>query len=272
MIKQLYPQSIEPEPLKGVYLDLNLHQRAASGDVFIYANYISSLDGRISLLNEETGEFEVPKSIANARDWRLYQELAGQSDVMMTSARYFRQLVKGRAQDLLPVGAGPDFEDIKVWREHQGLKPQPDVLVLSSKLDVPLEALQSLANRKIIVLTSNQAKQEQVRLFEANGVRVIQAKEHVTGSFVKEQLIHLGYRSAYMIAGPKVHQTLLEDDCVDELFLTSHFSLLGGQSFHTVLEDNMPARLLKLEALYLDEKGGQMFMRYAYQKRETPCP
>ncbi|MDX8382592.1 MAG: pyrimidine reductase, partial [Ghiorsea sp.] len=153
MLTKLYPQAEPPRALQGCYLDLKLHQQASKGDTFIYANYISSLDGRISLQDTASGEYAVPDSLGNARDWRLYQELAGQADVMITSARYFRQLAKGCAQDLLPVGSSPDFSDIKAWRKQQGLKPQPDVVILSHTLDIPLAALATLRERKLTVLT-----------------------------------------------------------------------------------------------------------------------
>ncbi|MDX8394923.1 MAG: pyrimidine reductase, partial [Mariprofundaceae bacterium] len=65
MIEQLYPTSMQARPLQGCDLALNLHQQAADHDVLIYANYIASLDGRISLRNTDTGDFEVPPSIAN---------------------------------------------------------------------------------------------------------------------------------------------------------------------------------------------------------------
>ena len=268
MIKKLYPERLEEIPLQGTYLDLKLHKRAKEGDTFIYANYISSLDGRISLLDQRTGEFSVPDAIANARDWRLYQELAGQSDVMLTSGRYFRQLAKGIAQDLLPVGTGPDFADIQKWRKQQQLKAQPDVVILSDSLDIPLEALCMLSDRKITVLTKYGSTLNKLEKLNASGVQVIQAQGAVTGWFIRKTLITLGYRSAYMIAGPKVHHTLVSDSCVDELFLTSHFSLLGSQPFHSILEENMDATKLKLKSLYLDEEEGQMFMRYTYAKRD----
>ena len=102
-VLRLYPAPQQKIPLKGLYLSLSLHRQAESGEVFIYANFIASLDGRISLLDAH-GEQGVPASLANKRDWRLYQELAAQSDIMLTSARYFRQLARGNAQDLLPVG------------------------------------------------------------------------------------------------------------------------------------------------------------------------
>jgi len=262
MLLQLYPQSDASIALQGCYLDLKLHQQATSGDIFMYANYISSVDGRISLLDGKTGEFGVPSSIGNGRDWRLYQELAGQSDVMITSARYFRQLAKGQAQDLLPVGSGEAFADIKQWREQEGMKAQPDVVIISESLDIPIVALQSLEKRKIIVFTTKNANVDKIVSLKEHGVAVFQAAEKVTGAFIRQTLIALDYRSAYMIAGPQVHHTLLIASCLDALFLTSHMSLLGCSPFHTVLEHEMKAVKLDLKSLYLDQQEGQMFMRY----------
>ena len=89
-ILRLYPKPHVMVPLEGVYLQLNLHKQGTAKKPLIYSNYIASLDGRISVRDAETGEFRVPETIANKRDWRLYQELAAQCDVIITSARYFR--------------------------------------------------------------------------------------------------------------------------------------------------------------------------------------
>jgi len=210
-------------------------------------------------------EYTVPESIANKRDWRLYQELAGQADVMLTSARYFRQLAENKAQDLLPVGSGEAYADIKAWRESQGLKAQPDVVVLSHSLDIPAAALAKVNDRKVIVLTSSQDA-EKIDNLKKNKVIVIQG-DNVDGAFVRAALIQQAYQSAYMIAGPKVFHTLLKDGVVDELFLTTHFSLLGGEKMATMLgEDLVQPSTLKLLSAYLDEGGTQMFQRFSCVK------
>ncbi|MDQ6989016.1 MAG: dihydrofolate reductase family protein [Mariprofundaceae bacterium] len=263
MLERLYPAPLLRRPLQGTYLDCNLHQQAKAGQVFIYANYISSLDGRISLWDTQIDDYAVPKDIANGRDWRLYQELAGQCDVMLTSARYFRQLAVGKAQDLLPVGSSPDYQDIQLWRKQQGLKAQPDVVVMSNSLDIPLEAVFALKERKIIVFTTAQSSESARRSLQDAGVEVVVAPDKVDGRFIRRMLVQRHYRSAYMIAGPKVHHTLLADACLDELFLTSYMALLGGKDYHTVLEDDLPQTVkMQLLSLYLDAQAGQMLMRY----------
>lgn len=274
MLKQLFPQCDVTRSLEGVYLALNLHQQANQGETFIYANYITSLDGRIALYDEKLGEYAVPKSIANGRDWRLYQELAGQADVMLTSARYFRQLAEDKAQDLLPVGSGAKYADIKAWREVQGLKAQPDVMVLSNSLDIPIAALEKVQDRKVVALTSSTDTQKIAQLEQA-GVQVISVMSSavetsqgvVTGSFVRQSLIDLNYRSVYLIAGPQVHATLMQDGCVDELFLTTHFTLLGGTQVSGLVDaDLRQAQSLQLLSSYLDAEHQQIFQRFSYVK------
>ena len=125
-LTRLLPAPPQTVPLEGAYLSLDLHRQAGAGDMLIYANYIASVDGRIALRHPVSGEFSVPTSLANPRDWRLYQELAAQADIMIVSARYMRQLAKGTAQDLLPVGEGEAYRDLREWRAAEGLAPQPD--------------------------------------------------------------------------------------------------------------------------------------------------
>jgi len=266
-VLQLYPASHRQRTLNGLYLGLNLHRQAEIGDVLIYANYIASVDGRIAVRDEGSGEFVVPPAIANKRDWRLYQELAAQADVMLTSARYFRQLATGRAQDLLPVGRETEYADLKAWRLQQGLTLQPDVVVLSLSLDIPEAALEKVQDRRVMICTSERADDKQVSRLESLGHTVaITGRDRVEGQQLRQVLVSCAYRSAYMIAGPAVHRTLIADDVLDQLFLTTHLSLLGQDSFHTILAGklNNPANL-QLLRLYLDRdtSASQLFAQYA---------
>ncbi len=268
MVHSLLPPSSESLPLEGLYLRLNLHREAGEGELFIYSNYVASLDGRISRLNPETGDYEVPKSLANECDWRLYQELAAQSDILITSARYFRQLSTGTAQDLLPVGSG--FADLKQWRLDQGLKAQPAVAILSRSLDIPTEVFELLGERTIHVLTSAGAPAERRAELVSQGVSVVTAGDvDVEGKALRKALIDLGFRSAYMIAGPQVHRTLIEAAVLDVLFLTTRFTLMGSEKSHGFCEGALShSSGMNLESLYLDSDGEQLFACYR-MRRET---
>lgn len=266
-VLRLFPAPQEELPLEGLYLGLNLQRQAAEGDVLIYSNYITSLDGRIAIKNHDSGEFEVPNTIVNKRDWRLYQELAAQSDVMLTSARYFRQLEKGCAQDLLPVGPRDEYADVLDWRRTQGFADQPAVAILSNSLDIPPAVLGGITDRDIYVFTHEGAEPGKVAALGTQGVRVcIAGTSQVEGDLLKAQLAGFGFRSAYMIAGPQVHCTLLAAGALDRLFLTTYHRLLGGSEFHTMLGGNLPTSVrCELLSLYLDQAPGhpQSFAQFS---------
>jgi len=267
-VLRLYPLPAGQTSLEGLYLGLNLHRQAADDDVLIYSNYIASMDGRISLRDTNTGQFIVPETIANKRDWRLYQELAAQAGVMITSARYFRQLAKGEAQDLLPVGQAPDYADLLDWRHAQGLDSQPAVAIVSNSLDIPAAALDVVYGRDIYVFTTEQADSKWEMALKRHGAHVIHAggSEGVNGGTLRRQLAGLGFSSAYMIAGPQVHGTLIRAGALDRLFLTTHHTLLGGGAFHTILQGELAAPAqLELKSLYLDAEpeNQQMFAQYS---------
>jgi len=151
-VLQLYPAPGGEVGLEGLYLQHNLHQLGTASKPLVYANFITSLDGRIGIPKSGTQTHQVPPSIANSRDWRLFQELAAQSDVLLTTARYFRQLDSGDAQDMLPIGNEAAFEYLRQWRIDQGLTPQPALAILSSSLEIPLNALQAYRDRFICVV------------------------------------------------------------------------------------------------------------------------
>lgn len=269
-VLSLYPTTEEERSLQGLYLGLNLHRQAADGDLLIYSNYIASLDGRISLTTEHSSQSQVPADIINRRDWRLYQELAAQADVMITSARYFRQLGRGEAQDLLPVGQEEEYADLRDWRKSAGLKAQPDVLILSNSLDIPVTALKLLQGRRVLICTGNRAESARVAALQAVGAELyLLDSPNVSGSAVKEMLIAQGYRSAYMIAGPQVHQTLIADRVLDRLFLTTRLRLIGGIGFDTIVSGEIGGLTdLQLCSLFLDRNvsTSQLFAQYALQQ------
>ncbi len=233
---ELYPHQRAGAPLQGFYLQHHLHQKADSGQAYIYSNFVTSLDGRIALPQAGKQSHQVPPEIANARDWRLYQELAAQADLLITSARYFRQLAHTEAQDLLPVAQGDAYADLHVWRREQGLAPQPDIAIVSASLDIPAQALQPFSGRRVLVLTGALADTQRIAQLEANDVTVIRAGDghQVEGHALRAALAARGYRSLYAIAGPSVFYTLAAAGVLDRLYLTFAGRVLGGEDFDTI--------------------------------------
>ena len=264
-VTRLFPAPQTESPLEGLYLDHGLHVKS-KGKPFVYSNFVTSLDGRIAIAAEGHTTHTVPDAITNLRDWRLYQELAGQADLLITSGRYFRQSVIGEAQAQLPVGEQQAYADIRAWRAGAGLTPQPDIAIMSSSLDIPGAALEPYTGRRIIVVTGTDADRQKAKALQEKGVELIYAGDgrQVEGKQMIAALAAHGYRSIYAIAGSSVFHTLLRASVLDRLYLTITYQLLGGTTFDTLTQGTLlePARGMQLVSLYHDpqapEGAGQM--------------
>lgn len=266
-VTRLYPATGEQYPLEGLYLQHHLHLKDQSGTPFIYSNFITSLDGRIALGSSDSTTHTVPGATVNPRDWRLYQELAGQADLLVTSGRYFRQSLLGEAQDQLPVGKQAEFSDIRNWRLAQGLREQPDIAILSGSLDIPLAALEPYRQRRILVITGDASDPTRIDALQSSGIEVLRAGSGtvVDGSRMTAELAALGYRSIYAIAGPEVFYTLLDAKVINRLYLTIAQQLLGGEDYDTLTWGPLltPAQGMSLISLHHDPyapaNAGQLF-------------
>ncbi|MCA9973773.1 MAG: dihydrofolate reductase family protein [Anaerolineales bacterium] len=229
MIEQLWPRPGGERPLAGTYLAHELRRRGRGGErPFVYANFVSSLDGRIAVPHLSGVGLTVPKAIANARDWRLFQELAAQADLIISTGRYLRDWADGRAQEILQVD-DPRFADLRAWRAAQGLKPQPDIAIVSASLLFPIPDVLTANGRRVVVFTGADPDPARVAEIEARAGRVIVAGgARVEGAALARAMGALGYRVVYSAAGPRILHMLVAGGVLDRLYLTLAGRLLGG--------------------------------------------
>lgn len=273
---RIFPPPLEPVPLMQLYLNHGLRKIGTCSRPFVYTNFIASLDGRISLEHLQKKTRIVPKAIANPGDWRLFQELAAQADVLITSGRYIRQLARNVAQDVLPISKNPDYADLIQWRRSQGLPSQPAVVIVSASLNVPIPEPLLNSKRPIYVATGAEANPLRVQELLAKGIQVIFAGKgsRVQGRKLITALGQEGFVAIYAVSGPKILNTLLSDQALNRLYLTHALRILGGESFDTLLEGerlNPPADF-ELHSLYYDApsrgKLGQIFAAYEYPEQD----
>jgi riboflavin biosynthesis pyrimidine reductase len=270
-ILQLYPSVGPSRPLKGLYLEHDLRALSALEDrPYFYANFITSLDGRIAVAAPGEERLAVPERVANPRDWRLFQELAVQADLLITTGRYLREYAQGKAQELLRVYEDPAFQDLGKWRQEQGLRQYPDLAVISGSLDFPIPEVLTERGRKVIVATTESADPaRKAQMERATESVLIAGDSRVKGETLGRALAGEGYRSVYSTAGPKVLHLLLAGGVLDRLYLTITGRILGGERFATILEGPslQPPTDFELRSAHYDPKApdgvGQLLTMYA---------
>jgi len=269
-ILQLYPAPSREVSIRGLYLEHDLRAQAEGRDrVFVCANFVSSLDGRIAVPDSSGQGVTLAEAITNPRDWRLFQELAVQADILITSGRYLREYATGVKQEILQIYDDPQFEDLRNWRLGRGFSSQPDLAVISSRLDFDVPPALLGDSRSLLIFTTKSADADHIQRLKDQGAKILfTGEESVDGQELYAHLTELGYRTAYSGAGPKVLQLLASSGVLDRLYLTIANRLLGGEPYASILEGPLlnPPLGLHLNTLYFDPYGieglGQLFTSY----------
>ena len=267
---RLFPTPSETVPLRGLYLKENLHLRGVPGRPFVYANFLSSLDGRIAL-EDETGVPYLPKSLTTEDDFRLFLELHAQADCLVTHGGYLRALQDGRLGNILQVGVHELGLDLPNWRQANGLDPQPAIVVASASLDFPIPESVKASGQRLMIATGQEANLDRVNDWEKQGYEVIRAGagQEVNGGVLSQCLSERGFNTLYLIAGPLMLETMVREAQLAVLFQTISHQLLGGEAFRSMLPGPALGELgqVRMSSLYYDVDAGrgvgQWFAQFA---------
>ncbi len=252
MITELWPER-RTRALSGAMLELALRP-PEDRPPRIVAAFVASLDGRIAL---DSGQgLAVPKAAANPRDWRLFQELAAQADVVLVAGRLVRECAEGRAQAPPPPDA-QGFPDLIAWRRSQGLAPMPEVWVLTSgRRPLPAEVLAAWAETRPVRVLAPVRMQlpERVAWTRLDDFRALAPLMRAQGAGL-----------ALFAAGGVLFRRILAEGLIDELFLTQRLVVLAGRPYATLAEGEALASPagFALAGLWYDEgvRPAQLILR-----------
>jgi riboflavin biosynthesis pyrimidine reductase len=268
---KLFPLSTQQHPLQGLYLTHRLNTLGSTTAPFVYANFLSSLDGRIALKDSVQNQPSyIPKQLTTASDFRLFMELHAQADCLITHGGYMRALSEKRLGNILQV----KNEELVEWRCNNGLKPQPAVVIASANLDFPIPPSLRENYQDCFIATGKNANVERIRYWQDQGYRILFSGEEqlVQGAALIQQLKKLEYKSIYLIAGPKMLGTMIREKQLSRIYLTVTHQFIGGLDFHTLWSG--PALTeetkLRLKSLYYEQSSpsgsGQFFMCFDVQQ------
>lgn len=256
---RLFPPDGKAVQHKNLYLRQDLRsQQSHDGSAFVYANFIVSLDGRIAVPDPNGKGVTLATQITNDRDWRLFQELAVQADVLITSGRYLREYAKSPKQELLQVYEDPKFTDLAQWRRERGLKEYPAVAVISRSLDFDVPAPLREPERGLYIFTTENADSDRKLALAGQGAEIVIAGEQdVSGQALISGLQENGCRLIYSTAGPKIFHLLVTAGFLDRIYLTITQRMLGGEPFATIMEGSQlsPPADFTLRSLFFDPQA-----------------
>ena len=266
---QLFPVPGRERQLEGLYLDEILPAPTGGVPALVYANFVTSLDGRVAVTDDD-GTSRLPQGLTNPRDWRLFQELQAHADCLVSHGGYLRALAAGRLGNVLQVGVGEGSGDIVRWRAARGMTEQPAVAIVSASLDIPIPETLAEHGQPVHVLTTTAANDDRRAALEEAGYDVVTTG---TGPWVRardavEALAERGCRRLYLQTGPGMLGSALRDRVLARLYLTISHRLIGGGRFDTMVRGAPlgAAGGLRLGTLYLDEGPsldcGQLFARF----------
>lgn len=227
-----YPAILQTYPiqrqalLEGLYLGENLAETAAkTGRSLVFANFLTDRNGVIAAARPD-GLFRVPPEIRNRADWRLFQELMAQADVIITGAAYLKRaaLLGKEAQNVLfQFEASAEYAMLGEWRLQHGYpRRSPDLAVVTRSLNTEAPAGILESGRRVTVFTTHAAAaSRRADELRAAGVSMVGGGENgVDGNILIDTLGGMGYRVIHMATGPRVLGLLLEAGRLDRLYVT----------------------------------------------------
>lgn len=266
---RLFPPSPTKVELERLYLKHHGWYQPDQKKPTVVANFLTSLDGRIAVSENSNSKPYLPKSLTSKEDFRLFLELYAQADCLITHGGYLRALAEKKLGNILQLPKDEEFKYLAVWRQQQGLKPHPDIVIASSSLNFPMHPSVQENGQKIYIATGQESEPSKREKWQQLGYEVLSAgnSKLVEGASLVAALAERNYQHIYLIAGPKMLHTMVQDQQLDKIYLSSSHQFLGGEVFRTVLDGDLLSQCrLQLNSLFYDEASenncGQFFSSY----------
>jgi riboflavin-specific deaminase-like protein len=204
-------------------------------------NFAATVDGRAAIAG-------VSGPIGTSADTEMLARLRTRFDAVMIGAGTMRAERYGRLVKK---------QETRDRRERLGLPPEPLMVIVSGRLDLPWDAPLFSEGGEVLIFTASEAEPPEV----SASLEIVRHRDFVD---IVAALRHLRHehriRALLCEGGPGLHGELEGGGLVDELFLTIAPKLSGGGA-PRIIEGELPA-VVDLELAWLLEEEGELFARY----------
>jgi riboflavin-specific deaminase-like protein len=222
---------------------LDLISLAGEERPYTITNFALTLDGQATIAGRSG-------PIGSEADTAMLVALRTRVDAVMIGAGTMRAENYGRV-----VGDPVKRER----RERDGLAPDPLMVIVSGRLDLPWDApLFSEPSGEVLIFTAADTEPPDT----ATPVEVVRHDEGVDLPGLMAELRGRGVRTVLCEGGPRLHAQLIEAGLVDELFVTTAAKLAGGDGLGLVFGLSERQRPLELAWLLHEASSDELFARY----------
>jgi len=209
-------------------------------------NMVCTADGRATVAGRTA-------LIGNRADRELFGQLRTRVDAVLVGAGTARVEHYGR------LIRDPQR---RAERERNGLSADPLAIIVSGRLDLPLQAVPLLRDpdSTVAILTGSEREIDgaaaRLHYLRAQGETLDLAR------MLAELRSGLGVRTILCEGGPILNAALLTAGLVDELFLSLSPKLAGGPVPLTIVEGAALPEPVDMDLTWLLESAGHLFLRY----------
>jgi riboflavin-specific deaminase-like protein len=241
---------LHPEPglldVHRVVADVDLESRALVDRPYTIVNFVASADGHAAYRGRS-------RWLSDDADRELFHGLRERVDAVMAGTGTLRAERYGR------MVRDPER---RARRASSGLNPEPLSVVFSRSGDVPTNIpLFSDPGSRVVVFTPS-ALDITGLAAEVDVVR-LDAGELTLTTMMRRLRSNYDVRSLLCEGGPTLFGALLQENLVDELFLSLAPKLTGGGTSPAITAGPELAELRTMSLIWAFELDGALYLRYA---------
>ncbi|MBV9606195.1 MAG: dihydrofolate reductase family protein [Solirubrobacterales bacterium] len=244
-LRRLFPES-DRLSVHDLLADLELESRAPVDRPYTLVNFVASADGHAAFRGRS-------RWLSDDADRDLFHGLREHVDAVMAGTGTLRAERYGR------IVRDPER---RRRRASSGLTPEPLAVIISRSGDVPSDIpLFSDPGSRVVVFTSAAFDTSNLAA-EVNVVRLDRGELTLTTMMRRLRSDH-DVRSLLCEGGPTLFGALLQENLVDELFLSLAPKLTGGGTAPAITAGPELAELRTMSLVWALELDGALYLRYA---------